>query len=167
MVQYTQAVAQAGASGLENLKPGQKPDQASTLAWPGLARPWPEAEAGTSLVIRAKSIHSNRCAPSRDIARAFGQCNHIRHLFSGGYFLPSSDDPDETHTWAVLNRRDWRNIGPEAQKILGDDPVPLSCDLGLFETPADEPGACQHDNSPPHQQNVRFVFGVFHVSAKM
>lgn len=40
-------------------------------------------------VIRAKSVHSNRQAPSRDIARAFAQGNRIRHLLSGGFFQVS------------------------------------------------------------------------------
>ncbi|KAH9023715.1 hypothetical protein EDB85DRAFT_1849591, partial [Lactarius pseudohatsudake] len=35
-------------------------------------------------VIRAKSIHSNRLAPSRDIALAFAHNNRVRHLISGG-----------------------------------------------------------------------------------
>jgi hypothetical protein len=35
-------------------------------------------------VIRNKSIHSNRQAPSRDIARAFAHGSRIRHLLSGG-----------------------------------------------------------------------------------
>lgn len=35
-------------------------------------------------IIRAKSVHSNRHAPSRDIARAFAQSNRVRHLLSGG-----------------------------------------------------------------------------------
>ncbi|KAJ3924741.1 MAG: hypothetical protein NXY57DRAFT_877711, partial [Lentinula lateritia] len=38
-------------------------------------------------VIRAKSIHSNRLAPSRDIAWAFSKQNRIRHMLSGGLFL--------------------------------------------------------------------------------
>ncbi|KAJ3933723.1 MAG: hypothetical protein NXY57DRAFT_1060372, partial [Lentinula lateritia] len=42
-------------------------------------------------VIRAKSIHSNRLAPSRDIAWAFARQNQIRHMLSRGVFL------DHTH----------------------------------------------------------------------
>ncbi|TEB36454.1 hypothetical protein FA13DRAFT_1600926, partial [Coprinellus micaceus] len=38
-------------------------------------------------IIRAKSIHSNRQAPSRDIAVAFSQWNRLRHFASGGYFI--------------------------------------------------------------------------------
>ncbi|KAI5899751.1 uncharacterized protein SCHCODRAFT_02485944 [Schizophyllum commune H4-8] len=53
-------------------------------------------------IIRAHSIHSNRHAPSRDIARSMAQSNRIRHLLSGGYFrvpntgLPSSQAPVST-----------------------------------------------------------------------
>jgi hypothetical protein len=38
-------------------------------------------------VIRAKSIHSNRQAPSRDIAQGFAQGSRIRHILSGGYIV--------------------------------------------------------------------------------
>ncbi|KAJ7732322.1 hypothetical protein B0H16DRAFT_1468668 [Mycena metata] len=41
-------------------------------------------------IIRAKSVHSNRHAPSRDIARAFAQGSRIRHLLSGGLFMQPS-----------------------------------------------------------------------------
>ena len=46
-----------------------------------------EAFESFNAVIRAKSVHSNRQAPSRDIAMAFAEGNRIRHLLSGGYFL--------------------------------------------------------------------------------
>ncbi|TRM70314.1 hypothetical protein BD626DRAFT_448805 [Schizophyllum amplum] len=45
-----------------------------------------EAFESFNAVIRAKSVHSNRHAPSRDIALAFAQGNRIRHLIAGGYF---------------------------------------------------------------------------------
>ncbi|KIY71216.1 hypothetical protein CYLTODRAFT_487432 [Cylindrobasidium torrendii FP15055 ss-10] len=45
-----------------------------------------EAFESFNAVIRAQSVHSNRQAPSRDIARAFAQSNRIRHLVSGGSF---------------------------------------------------------------------------------
>ena len=37
-------------------------------------------------VIRSKSVHSNRHAPSKDIALAFAHGSRIRHLLSGAYF---------------------------------------------------------------------------------
>lgn len=38
-------------------------------------------------VIRAKSIHSNHCAPSRDIAHSFAHGSRIRHILSGARIL--------------------------------------------------------------------------------
>lgn len=38
-------------------------------------------------VIRAKSILSNRQAPSRDIAKAFASESRVRHFMSGGLFF--------------------------------------------------------------------------------
>ncbi|KAG8919405.1 hypothetical protein FRC02_001686 [Tulasnella sp. 418] len=52
-------------------------------------------------VIRSKSVHTNRLAPSRDIGRAFAQNARIRHLLSGGMFpvelewLPGGKQPNE------------------------------------------------------------------------
>ncbi|KAK0471280.1 hypothetical protein IW261DRAFT_1671032 [Armillaria novae-zelandiae] len=46
-----------------------------------------EAFESFNAVIRTKSVHSNRHAPSRDIACAFAQCNRVRHRFSQGLFL--------------------------------------------------------------------------------
>ena len=37
-------------------------------------------------VIRSLSVHSNRQAPSRDIAYSFANANRIHHLSSGGRF---------------------------------------------------------------------------------
>ena len=42
-------------------------------------------------VIRAKSVHSNRQAPSCDIAIAFAHSNRIRHLLSGGLWHVNAD----------------------------------------------------------------------------
>ncbi|KAF9072180.1 hypothetical protein BDP27DRAFT_1217935 [Rhodocollybia butyracea] len=44
-------------------------------------------------VIRAQSVHSNRQAPSRDIAIAFAKQNRIRHLLSGAFFLDHGKIP--------------------------------------------------------------------------
>lgn len=45
-----------------------------------------EAFESFNAIIRSKSVHSNRQAPSRDIARAFAQESRVRHLISGGAF---------------------------------------------------------------------------------
>ncbi|KAF7971584.1 hypothetical protein HWV62_20748 [Athelia sp. TMB] len=44
-----------------------------------------------NFVIRARSIHSNRHAPSLDIARSFSHMHAIRHLVSGGYIAIGHD----------------------------------------------------------------------------
>ncbi|PBK79410.1 hypothetical protein ARMGADRAFT_1049148 [Armillaria gallica] len=78
-------------------------------------------------VIRGKSIHSNRHAPSRDIGLAFAQGNRVRHLLSGGMFLlqknlPSDDLSSQSQPTAELTeaykprpwshlRQDWTSIG--------------------------------------------------------
>ncbi|KDQ05576.1 hypothetical protein BOTBODRAFT_49797, partial [Botryobasidium botryosum FD-172 SS1] len=38
-------------------------------------------------IIRSASVHSNRHAPSRDIAHIMARGNRVRHLLSGGFFL--------------------------------------------------------------------------------
>lgn len=42
-------------------------------------------------IIRLKSVHSNRLAPSRDIALAFAQMSRLRHLVSGAWFPVRED----------------------------------------------------------------------------
>ncbi|KAJ3896974.1 hypothetical protein F5879DRAFT_764851, partial [Lentinula edodes] len=37
-------------------------------------------------IIRARSVHSNRHAPSKDIAHAMARSNRVRHLLNGGSF---------------------------------------------------------------------------------
>ena len=41
-------------------------------------------------LIRTLSVHSNRQAPSRDIATGFANSNRIRHLSSGGKFFTAN-----------------------------------------------------------------------------
>ncbi|KAL0568669.1 hypothetical protein V5O48_013310 [Marasmius crinis-equi] len=67
-------------------------------------------------VIRCKSTHSNRQAPSRDIVFAFAQGNRIRHFLSGGRFLlrgavPWTDELQEA-------RKDFDNSDlPQSRRI--------------------------------------------------
>ena len=93
-----------------------------------------EAFESFNAVIRAKSIHSNRQAPSRDIGRAFAQGNRMRHLLSGGYFIPKDHEelaqspsnpipiPQHEHYW--------HTIGPGPQQLVAVSSSPLSS-LGL------------------------------------
>lgn len=96
-------------------------------------------------VIRSHSVHSNRHAPSRDIARAMAQCSRVRHLLSGGYFLEGDVDDHQARRrgakstpelecaeaghspwlnrfkqpWSNTHR--WRTIGPAPLKLLEVD----------------------------------------------
>jgi hypothetical protein len=38
-------------------------------------------------VIRLQSVHSNRSAPSKDIAKGFSFVHAVRHLVCGGYYV--------------------------------------------------------------------------------
>ncbi|KAI5824138.1 hypothetical protein K523DRAFT_343548 [Schizophyllum commune Tattone D] len=44
-------------------------------------------------IVRARSIHSNRHAPSCDIARSMARGNRIRHLISSGFFRVFRESP--------------------------------------------------------------------------
>ncbi|KAI5825258.1 hypothetical protein K523DRAFT_251457 [Schizophyllum commune Tattone D] len=85
-------------------------------------------------IIRARSIHSNRHAPSRDIARSMAQSNRIRHLASGGFFrIPRDVNPSgglassASHTllspWMdsvspILPKTHWRAIGKQPLDLI-------------------------------------------------
>ncbi|KAJ7455176.1 hypothetical protein FB451DRAFT_1184503 [Mycena latifolia] len=64
-----------------------------------------------NLVIRLRSIHSTKHAPSVDIARAFSHLHAIRHLVSGGYVLADEDG----------NSIPPRQAGPEVLALLNDN----------------------------------------------
>ena len=95
-----------------------------------------EAFESFNAVIRAKSVHSNRQAPSRDIALAFAQGNRIRHLLSGGAFIPVHilKDPSSTHRPApdiwTTSETMWRTIGVGPQKLMEESNTATSY-LGL------------------------------------
>jgi len=103
-----------------------------------------EAFESFNAVIRAKSIHSNRQAPSRDIARAFAQGNRIRHLLSGGLFveltLPSAprsehaNDADLSRSGSQarfsFDKRSWRSIGSGPSGLI-HAPSTITQYLGL------------------------------------
>lgn len=82
-------------------------------------------------VIRNKSIHSNRQAPSHDIAVAFAQCNRVRHLLSGAYFrraaaapeiLQKFGVPQSTNTVNAQEAGIWVEVAA-APKVLLADPA--------------------------------------------
>ncbi|KAJ6487363.1 hypothetical protein C8R47DRAFT_979100 [Mycena vitilis] len=64
-----------------------------------------------NLVIRLRSIHSSKHAPSIDIATAFSHLHAIRHLVSGGFVLVDVDG----------NNIAPRQAGPEVLALLGDE----------------------------------------------
>lgn len=89
-----------------------------------------EAFESFNTVIHAKSVHSNCQAPSRDIALAFAQGNHIRHLLSGGFFLKAIREPTTNPDDPEILRRpspflskvsDWKCIGPGPLHLLEID----------------------------------------------
>ncbi len=96
-------------------------------------------------VIRAKSIHSNRHAPSRDIVLAFAQSNRIWHLLSGGLFqlqmatLATSARSSSTETpiphQQLFSKQsaDWVRVGDGPRQILHSR-GPVANYLGL-DTP--------------------------------
>lgn len=93
-----------------------------------------EAFESYNSLIRSRSIHSNRHAPSLDIAKAFGHSNRIRHLLSGGKyllgdFIPLKDleEESEVKTHGVLptipyepDALLWTSVGPSASNLMID-----------------------------------------------
>ena len=64
-----------------------------------------EAFESFNAVIRAKSIHSNRQSPSRDIAKGFAHGNRIRHTLSGAHIhIRSSHSKLENQIKKLIER---------------------------------------------------------------
>ncbi|KAJ8083506.1 hypothetical protein PM082_009380 [Marasmius tenuissimus] len=121
-------------------------------------------------VIRCKSTHSNRQAPSRDIAFAFAQGNRLRHLLSGGKVLlrgavhwtrelddakAKFDNPDLPQSQRVtdvqlyfkhctVNRNDWVTVGPRPREVVKYSQEPVGRYLGLTSKCGEE-GHCEFD----------------------
>ena len=79
-----------------------------------------EAFESFNAIIRTKSVHSNRHAPSRDIAQAFAQGNRIRHLLSGGCFNFQLPPPlvtiNRTHSSPATSA-----MAPDLQRPFSDN----------------------------------------------
>lgn len=108
-------------------------------------------------IIRAHSVHSNRHAPSRDIARSMARANRLRHLLSGGHFrappgpvslsASHSKSSDETQVNQNILRSPWlRNVTYASGSrwiAIGDEPRRLlhqnNFSTRLYNFPPDNP----------------------------
>lgn len=123
-----------------------------------------EAFESFNAIIRAKSVHSNRHAPSRDIGNAFAQGNRVRHLLSGGLFLlkDSYMPQDLTPTleansmvptilsWPFSCRRqDWTSIGEGVSTLVASSST-VTGYLGLHDSRIQDRqrGTCIRSNRP-------------------
>ncbi|KAK7027831.1 hypothetical protein R3P38DRAFT_3315357 [Favolaschia claudopus] len=117
-----------------------------------------EAFESFNAIIRAKSVHSNRHAPSRDIAHAFAQGNRIRHLLSGGLFVLKEaelveEDPSIHHTprFAFAQERTaWRSIGEGPRRLIQGRST-VTAYLGLDQKKASVPGDSTADQLRPRR----------------
>lgn len=110
-----------------------------------------EAFESYNAVIRAKSIHSNRQAPSRDIALAFAQGNRVRHLLSGGYIqvrsgTHASSTDDEVPI--PVNPSSWVQAGSHALALVHHPKSTVNSYLGL-KAQVNATGTCVRDDDPP------------------
>lgn len=113
-----------------------------------------EAFESFNALIRAKSVHSNRHAPSRDIALAFAQGNRVRHLLSGGHFIFNSPAPRFTtsppntvalkdttsHPPFAFERHNWKCVG-EGPRGLVSGTNTVTAYLGLDNKKSPKEGA--------------------------
>ncbi|KAE9400250.1 hypothetical protein BT96DRAFT_993265 [Gymnopus androsaceus JB14] len=115
-------------------------------------------------IICAKSIHSNRLAPSRDIAWAFAKQNRIHHLLSGGIFLDREQikvdseaskkfkDPNLPQTEHITQH--WVCIGQSAMDVVSWSSDTVGQYLGISDK-ANEiipTGACTLDPKSSEQR---------------
>lgn len=81
-----------------------------------------EAFESYNALIRAKSLHSNRLAPSRDIAYAFAQANRLHQLTCGGFFHEfGTHVPRSSWIPPVIiadEARVWHQAGPAISRLL-------------------------------------------------
>ncbi|KAJ7502333.1 hypothetical protein B0H11DRAFT_1712900, partial [Mycena galericulata] len=105
-----------------------------------------EAFESFNAIIRAKSVHSNRHAPSRDIAQAFAQGNRIRHLLSGGVFQLADTTVEQPHSAEELPSRGAFSRDRSEWRSIGDGPVRL---VSGRSTITHYLGLCVGDTSEP------------------
>jgi len=135
-----------------------------------------EAFESFNAIIRAKSVHSNRQAPSRDIAKAFAQGNRVRHLVSGGLFLmrdafakdsesstSGAPTPPKSRSDFVLaqNALQWKAAGRGPSHLIAH-PSTLTQYLGLgvstrFKTQL-KTGKCSPSNEPSYCTDRHFRY---------
>ncbi|KAJ3846278.1 hypothetical protein EV368DRAFT_70052, partial [Lentinula lateritia] len=119
-----------------------------------------------NVIIRARSVHSNRHAPSKDIAHAMARSNHVRHLLNGGSFwtkiladttrsaskkrqspVKSFHQRLSESPLSFVDHKYWRKASSDVQSLLGiiDFDAKL---LGL-----------QHDEDSPLTDPTGFAMG--------
>ncbi|KAK7037199.1 hypothetical protein R3P38DRAFT_3481335 [Favolaschia claudopus] len=114
-----------------------------------------EAFESFNAIIRQKSVHSNRHAPSRDIAQGFAQGNRIRHLLSGGLFMPkthtsSQIGPSESSPPDDSRKHDWASVGPGARNLIASHST-VNTYLGLMQKKPVISGQCVLDKKSPRK----------------
>ncbi|KAI9000497.1 hypothetical protein BD414DRAFT_404535 [Trametes punicea] len=88
-------------------------------------------------IFRLCSIHSNRQAPSRDIAATFANQERCRHVLSGGY-------------WYDTTKGDWVQAGAGALRLVSNSRADAHL-LGLVPEKRPVPGHMSLNPPPPHQ----------------
>jgi hypothetical protein len=68
---------------------------------------------------RAASVHSNRQAPSRDIARTFATFDMVKHIILGGYWL---DEQTQQYIHAGTSVTEFCASSRFTQRLLGIKP---------------------------------------------
>ncbi|KAK0435422.1 hypothetical protein EV421DRAFT_1987087 [Armillaria borealis] len=114
-----------------------------------------EAFKSFNAVICVKSVHSNRLSPSWDIARAFAQGNHVRHLLSSGYFNTRTRQADGT----IISTR--RRPGPGSLRLVSTEGSTIAHYLGIEEPSRFHPGMSVNDDKPSHPYTQTLTGQIF------
>ncbi|RDX41700.1 hypothetical protein OH76DRAFT_1489271 [Lentinus brumalis] len=109
-------------------------------------------------IFRLCSIHSNRQAPSRDIASAFAQQERCRHVLTGGYWLDKT-----AHRWVCASPAVLGHLRshPREAHLLGV-PVPTTPAAGTMRLPPLQPSAGSGTgplSSGDRQRNLALPWG--------